>query len=207
MDFQLWYKRCGTLYLRPDMADDNLKAAMDLIRGKAELIADGFRSDPRITEIGKLLHSLNTLEELSGEPLTTMGTVLKFGMDESGSSSPAGASTRPDEYYGLEPLEAAKRVLKKIGRSAGISEIMAGIKAGGGETGSQSSLQLSLARSTMEIAKISDGVFGLLEFYPHIKRGKPGRRKKGEPDAPNGTVASASPDAVAEDTEDEGKDQ
>lgn len=153
------------------MVDANLKSAMDLIRGQAEAVAEKIRADPKIAEIRKLLQSLNALEDLDQSTRTTLGAMLQFG-DEST------ANSRPDEFYGLEPLEAAKRVLKKLGRSASIGEIMAGIKAGGGETGPQDSLQLSLARSTMEIAKIGDGVFGLLEFYPHIKRGKPGRKKK-----------------------------
>lgn len=181
------------------MVDQNLKAAMDLIHGQAEAVAEKIKTDPRITEIRKLLQSLNTLEELSGEPTTTLSAVLQFGSDDGSSTSSAALVTRGDEFYGLEPLEAAKRVLKKLGRSASIGEIMTGIKAGGGETGSQDNLQLSLARSTVEIAKIRDGVFGLLEFYPHIKRGKPGRKKKGELDmTANGADSAPSPDAIAE---------
>ena len=59
-----------------------------------------------------------------------------------------------------------------------MAEIMSGIKSGGGETGSEDTLRLSLARSTVEIAKIGDDLCGLLEFFPHIKRGRPGRKKK-----------------------------
>src|SRR5574340_115747 len=131
------------------MMDGNLKPAMDLIRAQAEAVAEKIKTDPRITEMRKLLQSLNALEELSGEPSTTLGSLLRFGGDEDSASS-SGLVTRPDEFYGLEPLEAAKRVLKKLGRSATIGEIMTGIKAGGGETGSPESLQLSLARSTVE---------------------------------------------------------
>jgi hypothetical protein len=181
------------------MVDQNLKAAMDLIRGQAEVVAGTIKTDPRITEIRKLLQSLNTLEELSGEPTTTLANILQFGADDGANASSTTVTMRGDEFYGLEPLEAAKRVLKRLGRSATISEIMAGIKAGGGETGSQDNLQLSLARSTVEIAKIKDGVFGLLEFYPHIKRGKPGRKK-----VANGTENSQVP--TAETSEEEGEE-
>ena len=177
----------------------NLNGPIDLIRTQAATIADQIKSDPKITELRKLLQSLNVLEEMSGEPITSLGALLRFGSAEGGLVSfPSATATRPDEYYGLEPLEAAKRVLKKLGRSATIVVIMAGIKSGGGETGSQDSLQLSLARSTVEIAKIKDGVFGLLEFYPHIKRGKPGRRRKGEPDSTSGEEQDALPVAEAE---------
>ncbi|HYW47981.1 MAG TPA: hypothetical protein VE959_34270 [Bryobacteraceae bacterium] len=180
------------------MVEQNLKAAMDLIRGQADSVAARIKADPGISEIRKLLQSLNALEELSGVPPTTLATVLQFGGDD-GPGSSTTMATRPDEFYGLEPLEAAKRVLKKLGRSATIDEIMERIKAGGGDTGSQDSLQLSLARSTVEIAKIKDGVFGLLEFYPHIKRGKPGRKKRGDSDTTNGTEGGPPPDTGSED--------
>jgi hypothetical protein len=168
---------------------------MKLIREKAESVAESIINDPRITEVRKLLSSLNTLEELSGEPMTTLAAILQFRGEDGSLASAPSDGTRPDEFYGLLPLEAAKRVLKKLGRSAPIAEIMEGIKAGGGDTGSQDSLQLSLARSTMEIAKIQDGVFGLLEFYPHIKRGKPGRKKKGETEGANGSEGHPSLEA------------
>jgi len=180
------------------MVEQNLKAAMDLIRGQADSVAARIKADPGISEIRKLLQSLNALEELSGVPPTTLATVLQFGGDD-GPGSSTTMATRPDEFYGLEPLEAAKRVLKKLGRSATVDEIMERIKAGGGDTGSQDSLQLSLARSTVEIAKIKDGVFGLLEFYPHIKRGKPGRKKRGDSDTTNGTEGGPPPDTGSED--------
>ncbi len=190
-----------------DMVDQNLRAAMDLIRGQAEVVAETIKTDPRITEIRKLLQSLNTLEELSGEPLTSLATVLQFGADDGASTASTSVVMRGDEFYGLEPLEAAKRVLKRLGRSATIAEIMAGIKAGGGETGSQDNLQLSLARSTVEIAKIKDGVFGLLEFYPHIKRGKPGRKKKGDAEPTNGAESSQAPSAETDDEANEDEEK
>lgn len=141
------------------------------------MIADQIKSDPKISEACKLLQGLNALEDIGEQPHTTLGSILQFGGEQSDAGIVA-RSIRPDEFYGLEPLEAAKRVLRKLGRSATMAEIMNGIKAGGGETGAEDSLRLSLARSTVEIAKIGDDLFGLLEFFPHIKRGKPGRKKK-----------------------------
>jgi hypothetical protein len=46
---------------------------------------------------------------------------------------------------------------------------------GGADAGNEEKLRMSLARSTWDMAKIGEDLFGLLEFYPHIKRG---RKKK-----------------------------
>jgi hypothetical protein len=173
---------------------NNLSTALDLIRQDLNVIADQIKADPKITEAVKLLAGLNALEDVDGQPRTTLADILNLG---SGSTAGMRASgvTRPDEYYGLEPLEAAKRVLRKLGRSANMAEIMSGIKSGGGETGSEDTLRLSLARSTVEIAKIGDDLFGLLEFFPHIKRGRPGRKKK------NGAKEDGSPADTTADPE------
>lgn len=159
---------------------NNLSTAMDLIRQDLNVISEQIKSDPKIAEAVKLLSGLNALEDVNGQPRTTLADILNLGAVGSTIGGRVPLATRPDEYYGLEPLEAAKRVLRKLGRSANMAEIMSGIKSGGGETGSEDTLRLSLARSTMEIAKIGDDLFGLLEFFPHIKRGRPGRKKKNE---------------------------
>lgn len=171
---------------------NNLSAAMDLIRQDLNVISEQIKADPKITEAVKLLSGLNALEDVDGQPRTTLADILNLGSGSTAGMRSSGV-TRPDEYYGLEPLEAAKRVLRKLGRSANMAEIMSGIKSGGGETGSEDTLRLSLARSTVEIAKIGDDLFGLLEFFPHIKRGRPGRKKK------NGAKDDGSPaDATAD---------
>ena len=50
---------------------------------------------------------------------------------------------------------------------------MAAIQAGGGDPGNEEKLRVSPSGSV----KIGDNRFGLLEFYPHVKRGK--RKKTG----------------------------
>jgi hypothetical protein len=47
-------------------------------------------------------------------------------------------------------------------------------------------LRLSLSRSTVEIYKAGDDVYGLVENFPNVKRGTPGRKK-----STNGSTAAA----------------
>src|SRR2546421_189104 len=58
-------------------------------------------------------------------------------------------------------------------------------------------LRVSLARSTFEVAKVGDDRFGLLEYYPHVKRGTPGRKKKGDTESQPTTGETVVPDAAA----------
>ena len=145
---------------------DALIAASEEVRQKLRLLASELMADQKMTELRKLLIGLNTLEDLCNQPKTNMLSFFDLGEHHKSE-----ISISPDEFYGLDALEAAKRYLKKRGKSAPFREIVAAIKAGGGDPGGEDRLRLSLARSTWEIAKVSDDVFGLLEFYPHIKRG------------------------------------
>jgi hypothetical protein len=56
------------------------------------------------------------------------------------------------------------------------TDIVAGLRAGGCTQFDEDALRRSLIRSTYEIAKINDDLFGLVEFYPHLKRGRRRRR-------------------------------
>lgn len=163
------------------MASD-FSGLIDGIKLQASNLVEQIRTDPKIASLRKLQVALNSLEDLAGYPRTSMGMLLQFenDTDETSGSNSAGA---PDEFYGLEPLEAAKRFLHKVGpvrKSADFNEIVRAIRAGGGDPGNEDKLRVSLARSTVEVAKVGDDRFGLLEFYPHVKRGTPGRKKKGE---------------------------
>jgi len=119
-------------------------------------------------EIQKLLTGLNTLEDLCSEKKTTLGEIFNFNSPAHGEQ---GMSIRPDEFYGLEPLVAAKKYLKKPKKAVPFKEITAAIRAGGGDPGNEEKLKVSLARSTWDIVKIGEDMFGLIEFYPHVKRG------------------------------------
>ena len=69
-------------------------------------------------------------------------------------------------------------------KAASLDEIMTALKSGGLEP-NRDDLRISLSRSTTEIYKAGDDIYGLLESFPQIKRGTPGRRK-----TTNGTIAA-----------------
>jgi hypothetical protein len=184
---------------------ETLIAAAEEVKRKIQDLAQQILQDERMAELKKLLTGLNTLEDLCSQPQSQMGSFFDFGQPDAGSSN-----IRPDEFYGLEPIQAAKRYLRKIGKSASIRDIVAALKSGGCDPGNDKAFALSLARSTMEIAKIGDDLFGLVEFYPHLKRERGPRKKKGNGGAESPTATagdSASPqgsnDEGDEDTEEE----
>lgn len=157
---------------------DALMSAIVELRSQVDALATEIVKDERVARIQKLLTGLNTLEDLCGEPKTTLGGVFNFG-----SVVPAErpvVSVAPDEFYGLESLVAAKKYLKKPKKAVPFKEIVAAIRAGGGDPGNEEKLKVSLARSTWDIVKIGDDMFGLIEFYPHVKRG--GKKKAGNGD-------------------------
>jgi hypothetical protein len=188
----------GVVWYDPDMASSHLSIAIEATRRELENLVEEIKSDPRLGSIRKLHGAINQLEDLAGQPRTSMAALLDFGITDEGGVPDAEQQLRvePHEFYGLDALEAAKKYLKKVGpirKSALFSEIVSAIRSGGGDPGPDDKLRLSLSRSTFEVAKIGDDRYGLLEFFPHVKRGSPGRKKKGEGDGP-----SAEPNIVSE---------
>lgn len=151
---------------------ENLRDAVVKLRAEIDELAATVLADPRISKLRKLHSALNSLEDLLDEPRTPFSALLQI----EDSSEPQANHIRPDEFYGREPLEAAKLYLRKKGRAMPFKEIVAGIRAGGCTQFDEDALRRSLIRSTYEIAKINDDLFGLLEFYPHIRRGRRRRR-------------------------------
>jgi hypothetical protein len=154
-----------------------LMLAVDELRLQARSLAAQIMEDERVAQMRKILAGLNTLEDLCGQPKTSLGSLLNFSTDETPVSS---ISVQPDEFYGLDPLVAAKRFLKKPGKAVPFKEIVTAVRAGGGDPGNEEKLKVSLARSTWDVVKIGDDLFGLLEFYPHVKRGKKAKAGNGE---------------------------
>jgi hypothetical protein len=128
------------------------------------------KSNPSWAEVEKLYRALGTIEELADQPRSSL--VELFGIE---SASGRDVRVREGEFYGLEPLDAAKRFLKKKGEAASLDAIIAAI-ASGGVTANKDNLRMSLSRSTWDVAKVGDDVYGLLEFYPHVKRGNRGKK-------------------------------
>jgi len=152
-------------------------SAIEELRSEVKALADEILTDPRLNEIKRRLTVLNGLEDLEAQPKTVLSTLFNFG--EGGKHSDLAIA--PDEFHGKEPLDAAKRYLEKRGdageKSALFQDIVAAIRKGGGDPGNEEKLKVSLARSTWDVTKIGEDRFGLLKFFPEIKRG--GKKKKG----------------------------
>lgn len=153
------------------MADPLQSAVDDLKRRISERISE-LQSHPSMIEIQKWLPALNALETGLGQSHTTLAQLFGFGEAVSQSS----LRVRFDEFFGVPALEAAKRYLRKGSDARPLDEIIAAIRDGGGKVEDKEALRLGLSRSTLDVVKIGDQHYGLLEHYPHIKRGGKKRR-------------------------------
>jgi hypothetical protein len=171
--------------------------AIDELRSEVKDLAEGILKDPRLNEIKRRLTVLNGLEDLSSQPKTALSALFNFG----GVASETDIVIEPDEFHGKEALDAAKRYLKKRGsagdKSALFQDILAAIRRGGGDPGNEDKLKVSLAKSTWDVTKIGEDRFGLLEFFPDIKRGakkkKPGNGDSVPQDEPRVVSTEESP--------------
>lgn len=149
-----------------------IETAMTQVRRSLESSVDALKHDSRMNQIIETHQALNKFEDMLGIKKTSLAQVFGLNQeDEKGDTT-----IRPDEFYGYKSLEAAKLFLKKKGRACSLSEIVAGVRAGGGIVENEEELGRALARSTYQIAKIGDN-YGLLEFYPHIQRGRSKRKR------------------------------
>ncbi|MGH9969220.1 MAG: hypothetical protein ACREBG_15665 [Pyrinomonadaceae bacterium] len=172
---------------------DKLNAAIDELREQLAASIEEIKEDPKMEAILKLHSALNTMEGLIGAPNTSLAAA--FALESV-------TIVQPGEFYGINPLKAAKRYLKKKGKPAGFDEIVAAVRAGGVTVNSLEKLRVSLGRSTLDVAKVGPDHYGLLEFYPHVQRGKKGKpTAEGEtPDegdeGDNGQTVERSDDAL-----------
>jgi hypothetical protein len=116
-----------------------------------------------------------------------------FGIESAGGRD---IRVREGEFYGLEPLDAAKRFLKKKGEAASLDAIIAGI-ASGGVTANKDDLRMSLSRSTWDVAKVGEDLYGLLEFYPHVRRGRKAKKAAAAAAYAESELAASAPAATA----------
>ena len=152
----------------------------------------------KMSEAAKVLAVVNALEEQLGLPKTSpnnaggvswnvaLGEEVRISDGGQGSSSPALNAIRPDEYLGDAPLEAAKKYLRRVRRAASLDDIADAVSKGGAAirgTEWKSELDASLTRSTREVVKVRDGMYGLVEFYTEeqLKGLRATRRQRPEP--------------------------
>jgi hypothetical protein len=184
---------------------DALEIAVVDLKGKiAEQVA-ALRAEESWREIQRLHAGLNALEEICKLPRTDLATVLGIGSDDR-------PKIKQYEFAGLPPLEAAKQYLRKIApnqKAASLDEILAALESGDLKGVNRDDLRISLSRSTTEIYKAGDDIYGLVDSFPHIKRGTPGRKKStnGAP-APTGMAieqidAKSREDAAPEEPQEE----
>ena len=155
--------------------DNSYEAAINQLRGDLQEKAEDIKTDLRMEDIFRLHQALNTIEQLADREKTSLVEV--FGLE----SDPR---IRPDEFYGLEPLDAAKQYLRKRGEARPLDEIVEALGSGGCTVLDMKKLRTSLSRSTWEVAKVGDDIYGLVEFYDHVQRGK----KKSQRDEGDGQV-------------------
>jgi len=200
----------------------NAKAMIEELRQDAE---------PLVAALMEITGSINMLEGRASAPLTTIYEIVAhFVGDEqptaekSGSPRPSiggpqrRAAIRADQYLGQPPLTAAKAYLGLVGAAAPFEEIAQAVQQGNAAIkGSnwREDLEMSLIRSTAEIVKVNDGVFGLVRFYtpeqikalrdarkptpaPKKARGKRKRRIAAKGAAPEKGRGAAKPTADAQ---------
>jgi|GEM_PF-2238989 len=144
-----------------------LNAAVEELREQLANSIEILKEDPKMGEVLKLHAALNTMEGLIGMPPTSLSAA--FALEPT-------TMIPPGEFYGMNALRSAKRFLKMKGKAgASLTEIIGAVKAGGAKIESVDKLRVSLGRSTLDVAKVGPDHYALLEFYPHVQRGKKGR--------------------------------
>jgi len=206
------------------MADisDHIRKTLDELRAALMPTAMVVRND---------LALINSMEQRYGLPPTTFDDLV--GSGEIASESPAEStfpslrrssitpsprpggshlSIRADQYFGREPLDAAKMYLADLGHAAHLDQISEAIQKGGvavkGATWREA-LEMSLLKSVYDVVKVQDHTFGLIRFYSEDqikqirdmrrqtatgKKGKRGRPKKQKSKGYTSTAEKANAD-------------
>lgn len=152
----------------------------------------------KLAEARTNLQIVNSLEDRLGIPRTTLAEIGSEPV-QNGAGTPSGPSSlmtsgatrrvslgglRPDEYLGMEPLEAAKNYLRSVGHAVHIDEIADAVQRGGAVIQGadwRDRLETSLFRSAYQVVKVQDKTYGLVSFYTEeqVKRLRGSRRAGG----------------------------
>lgn len=163
------------------MSDKLLESIAEIRRMLDEKVS-AIKSDPKMEEIIKVHGALNSIEDLLGEPQTSLADVFKLPSDQK-TSEPKKIAV--DTFLGLDGLGGAKRLLKMENRAMSFKEIVKMLRNGGCQVGQLEKLQLSLGRANQIIVKIGADHYGLLENYPELQKA---RKKRSSNGAPSGVV-------------------
>jgi hypothetical protein len=156
---------------------EEFSAAITALKGKAMRHVETLKALPEMAELIKVHSALNTLEDLCSMDKTPLSDL--FGLESSKPLEKQAALVRPGEFFGKKPLEAAKIYLKRRNRQpASLEEIIDNLAAGSCEVKNKEELRTSLARSTFEIARLNDNLFGMLEWYPDVQNQRLSTMKK-----------------------------
>jgi len=176
------------------MADDVSKKLDEMRRLAQQYLAEAQAIVSRMNTVEIVFDLEPTkLEDLAvavaGEPVMPLSHMVLSGVDvRGGAPQPSApkrgrglAGLRPDQYFGEEPLEAAKAYMKSVGHAIHFDEIADAVERGGAATrgaGWRDRLELSLKRSPYEVIMVSEKTFGLSEFYSEeqLKRIRDARR-------------------------------
>lgn len=153
----------------------------------------------RLAEVAKIRDTINRVAELAGEPIPYPEVAEP--------EQRTGGPIRSDEFYG-KPLHTAMRAfLEKRGQMLGpasVNEIYDAMVKGGyqfdtaNEANAKRVIRITLTKNSGVFHKLPNGAYGLLAWYPSVK--KP---KKSEATESNGEGDTSTTDDAAEDNGDE----
>lgn len=163
--------------------NDTIQGMATTLRTQLQEKVDAIKATPEMEEILRLHRALNGLEEAIPRERTTLAEVFGLGPEAVGAGTPLSfrktEALKQWEFTGMQPLQAAKHFLKKVGEPRHINEIVSAIRDHGGNPGSVDHLKTALTRSTFDVVKVSDDMYGPIEAFPHIKRTGRWNKKKG----------------------------
>ena len=179
------------------MADDITKKLDELRRQATERLHDARAIVSQMNTVETLFDlELTKLEDLEtaalGTPSTGTLTVALSGVEgrgQVGQVQPAkrrqNAAIRPDEFFGVEPMEAAKTFMRSVGHAVSFDEITDAVHKGGAAIKGadwRERLEISLKRSPYQVITVADKTYGLAEFYSEeqLKRFRGSRRSEPE---------------------------
>lgn len=187
--------------------NDTIQGMATTLLGQLQGKVDAIKATPEMEEILRLHRALNGLEDAIPRDRTTLAEVFGLGPEAAG-ANPAVSFRKVEllkewEFTGMQPLQAAKHFLKKVGEPRHINEIVSAIRDHGGNPGSVDHLKTALTRSTFDVVKVSDDMYGPIEAFPHIKRTGRWNKKKGGASNGKSQASEDEPEELGEEGEEE----